>query len=250
VTKNLRVIIVKDLKDTLRTKAFYGSICLVVFVLATLAIGLGGPIEHLLGQQPVPDENILAVQSLMGTTAFMAALLLMMLFCMYINAYAVTMEKMKRSLESLLCTPLSLKHIWLGKSLATTIPGVALGLLFAFATVAGINQFFVVPILGRFVMPGPAPTVTTLVAAPLIVFGVTSLMMALQFVISNIRWINAAVIGVMFAVTYGLSPILRFGPGSWNILLVSLGVAMAVAVLTGFLSRLVSKERIILTSKG
>ena len=241
----------KDLRETLRTKAFYGSVGIVIFVLVALAAGLGGNINALIEQGTSPAEVASAIQTLMGTTAFTLSLIIMLLFCMYTNAYTLIMEKVKRSIESLLCTPLSLRQIWLGKTLAISLPSIVLGLLFTFGGIAGINHFFVVPELGHSIMPGAAPLVAILVVVPSIVFFFASLMIALQLIIANIRWISAALIGLVVAVMFGLSPpILKFGSASWSIVFISLGVAAALALVTIFLSRLVTKERIVLSSKG
>ena len=48
--KKLMVIIRKDLRETLRTKAFYVSIAIVVFVVMTLSMGLGRMIETLIDE--------------------------------------------------------------------------------------------------------------------------------------------------------------------------------------------------------
>ena len=245
------VIMKKDLRETLRTKAFYVSVGIVIFVLVAIAAGLGRNISALIEQGTSPAEVASAIQTLMGTTAFTLSLIIMLLFCMYTNAYTLIMEKVKRSIESLLCTPLSLRQIWLGKTLAISLPSIVLGLLFTFGGIAGINQFFVVPELGHFIMPGAAPLVAILVVVPSIVFFFASLMIALQLIIANIRWIGAALIGLVVAVMFGLSPpILKFGSASWSIVFISLGVAAALALVTIFLSRLVTKERIVLSSKG
>jgi ABC-2 type transport system permease protein len=243
--KKIMVIMKKDLRETFRTKAFYASIGIVIFVTVMLGWGIGGGINTL-----VEERNSSAIQALIGTTAFMLSLMLMMLFCIYINAYTLTMEKIKRSIESLLCTPLSLKQICLGKTLALFLPSVILGWLFTFGSIAGINQFFIIPELGQFIMPGAAPLVAILVVVPLVVFFLSLLVIALQLIISNIRWVNAALMGAIFAVGFGLSPVLRFGPSSWSIVLVSLGIAAILALITFLLSPRVTKERIILSSKG
>ena len=248
--KKLMVIMRKDLKETLRTKAFYVSIAIVIFILVALGMELGKIIGTLIKEGSSPAEITLTIQSLIGTTAFMLSLMLLMLFCMYINAYTVTMEKVKRSIESLLCTPLSLKQIWLGKSLAVFLPSVVLGLVFTFGGIVGINQFSIVPAVGHFVMPGVAPLVAILVIVPLIVFFLASLLIALQLIITNIRWINSALIAAIFIVGFALSPALKFGSASWNIVFISLGVAAALALVTIYLSRLITKERIMLSSKG
>lgn len=249
--KKVMVIMKKDLTETLRTKAFYGSVGIVIFVLVALAAGLGGNISALIEQGTSPAEVASAIQTLMGTTAFTLSLITMLLFCMYTNAYTLIVEKVKRSIESLLCTPLSLRQIWLGKTLAISLPSIILGLLFTFGGIAGINHFFVVPELGRFIMPGAAPLVAILVVVPFIVFFFASLMIALQLIIANVRWISAALIGLVVAVMFGLSPpILKFGSASWSIVFISLAVAAALALVTVFLARVVTKERIVLSSKG
>jgi len=249
--EKVMVIAKKDLRETLRAKAFYGSVGIVIFVMVAIVAGLGRNISALIEQGTSPAEVASAIQTLMGTTAFTLSLIIMLLFCMYTNAYTLIMEKVKRSIESLLCTPLSLREIWLGKTLAISLPSIVLGLLFTFGGIAGINQFFVVPELGHFIMPGAAPLVAILLVVPFIVFFFASLMIALQLIIANIRWISAALIGLVVAVMFGLSPpILKFGSASWSIVFISLGVAAALALVTIFLSRLVTKERIVLSSKG
>jgi len=248
--EKIMVIMKKDLRETLHTKAFYVSIGIALFVLVMLSMGLGRMSGTLIEEGSSPSEITLTIQSLIGTTTFMLSLMLMMLFCIYINAYTLTVEKIKRSIESLLCTPLSLKQIYLGKSLAVFLPSVILGLVFTFGSIVGINYFFIVPKLGHFVIPGAAPLAATLVVVPLITFFLASLMTALQLILTNIRWINAAFMGVIFAIGFGLSPILKFGPSSWNLVLLSVGIAAVLALITFLLSSRVTKERIVLSSKG
>jgi ABC-2 type transport system permease protein len=248
--KKLMVIMKKDLRETFRTKAFYVSIGMVIFVLVALSLAISGSIDALMKEDLLPAEIATALQPLIGTIAFMLSLMLMMLFCMFINAYSITIEKVKRSIESLLCTPLSLRQIWLGKTLAVFLPSVVLGLVFTFGGIAAINQFFINPSLGYFIMPGAAPLVAILVAVPLVIFFLSSLLIALQLIIANIRWINSALIAAIFIVGFALSPVLRFGPSSWSIVFVSLGVAAILALIAFLLSPRVTKERIILSSKG
>jgi len=243
--RKLMVIMKKDLRETFRTKAFYACIGIVIFVMVMLGLGMREAIGTL-----VEEGNTSAIQALLGTLAFMLSLMLMMIFCIYINAFTLTMEKIKRSIESLLCTPLSLKQICLGKTLALFLPSVILGWLFTFGVIAGINQFFIAPELGQFIMPGAAPLVAILVVVPVIFFFLCLLVIALQLIITNIRWVNAALMGTIFAVGFGLSPVLRFGPASWSIVFVSLGGTAILALITFLLSPRVTKEKIVLSSKG
>jgi len=243
--QKIMVVMKKDLRETFRTKAFYASIGIIIFVMVMLALGIGGEIGTL-----VKEGKTSVIQTLIGTTAFLISLMMMMLFCLYINAYTIIMEKIKRSLESLLCTPLSLKQICLGKTLAIFLPSLVLGWIFTFGSIVGINQVFIAPGLGRFIMPGAAPLVAILVVVPAIIFFSSSIIVDLQLIITNIRWVNAALMGTIFAVSFGLSPVLKFGPASWSIVFVSLGVAGILALIAFLLSPRVTKEGIVLSSKG
>jgi len=250
------VIMRKDLRETLSTGAFYTYMALAVVLVAVVgvrALGgvIGGQIDTLLEQGLAPAEVVSSVEPLVGTVLVMLSLQFMMLFCLAGSAHSLIMEKTKRSLESLLCTPLSLKQIHLGKSLAVFLPSLVLGLSLAFATVAGANQLFLAPKAGQSVMPGAASLVATLVAVPLILFFFVTMLVALQLIITKIQWINAVLAGLVFvtivALNYGL---FGFGFAPWSIFFASLAVAAVLALATVFLSRLVTKERIVLSSKG
>jgi ABC-2 type transport system permease protein len=235
----------KDLKETFHTKAFYVSIGLVIFVVVMLIQAIGDPLTSL-----VKEAEVTAVQALLGTFSFALSLMLMLLFCIYINAYTLMLEKMKRSLEALLCTPLSLNQIMLGKTFALFLPSVILAWLFTFASLAGINWFFITPELGKFVMPGAAPLVAIFIVVPAIFLLISLMIVELQLIITNIRWVNAVIMGAIFGVGFGLSASLQFGHSSWNVVLILLGVGAILALITKVVSWWVNKERIVLSSKG
>ncbi len=243
--KKIMVIMKKDLKETFRTRAFYVNIGTIIFMIIMLGWTMEGEIGTLVKKAEIP-----AIQVLLGTFAYMLSLMVMMLFCIYLNAYTLTMEKVKRSIESLLCTPLTTKQICIGKTLAIFLPSLILGWLLTFGCLVGINQFLIVPKVGQFIMPGVAPLVAILIAEPLIIFFLSLLVIALQLIITNIRWINSALIFLVFIVGFGLSPILGFGPGSWSIVFVSFGIAGILALIAFLLSSRITKERIVLSSKG
>ena len=156
-TKKLIIIMKKDLRETFRTKAFYINIGVVIFLMVMLGMETGKQISTLL-----EGSNISAIQFLLGTFAFMISLMVMMLFCVYINAYTLIMEKIKRSIESLLCTPLSIKQICL-EDLSPISSRIILGWLCTFGSIAGIINFYSSSIR-KFIMPGVAPVIAILVA--------------------------------------------------------------------------------------
>ncbi len=250
------VILKKDLREALRTGAFYlhaGLALVIMAVVGVRALGgvIGGEIDALIEQGLAPAEVVSAIEPLMGTTLVMLALSLMLVFCLFGTAQNLTMEKTKRSLESLLCTPLSLKQVCLAKSLAIFVPCVVFGLILAYAAVAGTKQLFLAPRAGQSVMPGAASLTAALVAVPLIFFFFVTLLVALQLIITRVQWVNAVLVGLLAAVVVPLNyGLLGSGLASQSIVFVSLAVAAVLALATVFLSRLITKERIVLTSKG
>ena len=254
--RQIMVIVRKDLREALRSGGFYFYVALALVIMAVVgvrALGgvIGGRIDALTEQGLAPAGVVSAIEPLMGTTLVMLSLQFMIIFCLFGNSHSLTMEKTKRSLESLLCTPLSLKQICLGKSLAIFLPCVVLGLLFAFATVAGADRFLLAPQIGQSVMPGAAPLVATLIAVPLIVFFLVTLLVALQLIITKIQWINGVLAGLLAAVIIALNyGLLGLGLAPSSIVFVCLSVAAALALVTVALFRLVTKERIVLSSKG
>lgn len=246
----MMVIIKKDLREMLHTKASYFSLGLALFVAIWLGTVIGKSIDSMVQKGMSSAELASTIQPLVGSTTCLLAFVLMLLFWMSMNNYAVVMEKVKHSIESLLCTPLSLKQIWLGKSLAMFVPSVVLGLVLTFGAMLAINSLFIAPEVGHFVMPGPAPLVATLVVVPLIIFFLACVMTELQFLITNIRWAGIAFIALIFGVGFGIGPNYRMGPSSWLPVLISLGVAGGLAVLVAYLSSRLTKERIVLSSKG
>lgn len=250
------VILRKDLRETLRGRAFYSysAIALVIVVVVGVrGLGgvIGGQIDALMEQGLAPAEVAIAVRPLMGTALFMLSLALTVWLCFYGNSHNLVMEKTKRSLESLLCTPLSVGQICLGKSLAVFVPCVVLGLLLAFAGVVGASQLLLAPRIGQSVMPSGPVSAATLVSVPLIAFCLASLLVAVQLVVAKAQWINgvllAALAAVIVALNYGL---MGFGLTPWSIIGVSLAVTAALALPTIYLFRLATKERIVLNSKG
>jgi len=254
--RQIMVIAGKDLKETLRTGPFYiysalAFVFAVVVGIRALGGVVGGRIDALIEEGFSPAQVVAAIEPIMGTILFMFSLVLIWWLCMYGSLYNLTMEKTKRSLESLLCTPLRLRQVCLGKSLAIFLPSVTVGLLLAFAAIAGADQLLLAPQIGRSIMPGGPLVTTTLIAVPVIAFCFVSLLVTLQLMIAKIQWVNGVLAGlvgaVMIALNYGL---FRFGLEPWSIVVVSLTVAAVLALVTIFLFRLATKERIVLSSRG
>ena len=187
---------------------------------------------------------------MINSIAVMLSFALTIFFGMYINGYAVVMEKMKRSLESLLCTPVGLRGIWLGKTLAVFAPSTILGLGVTFLGLFGMNAAVIEPKLGAFIMPDGAPLLAALVGVPAVAFPLMLLVTGAQLILSNIRWVNIVFLVLIFTVGSGLSQSLRLNSGSWSLVGVLFGIAAILALVSLLLSRYVTPERVVLSSKG
>jgi len=62
------------------------------------------------------------VQPIIGITIFTVALVVAVYYSFIINSYTLLIEKTKHSLESLLCTPLTIKQFWFGQNHVNVSP--------------------------------------------------------------------------------------------------------------------------------
>jgi ABC-type Na+ efflux pump permease subunit len=247
---SIKAIVKKDLKDTFRSRAVYLSIGMAVF----LFVMWSGDILEMAGglaEKGVPASQVTtALRPVINSIAVMFSFMLTVFFGMYINGYAIILEKTKRSLESLLCTPVGLSGIWIGKTLAVFLPSAILGLGTTFLGLFGMNAAVIEPKLGAFVMPGGAPLLAALLGVPAVAFPLMLLVTGVQLLLKNIRWVNAVFLALIFGVGLGLSQSLKLDSGSWGLVGMLLGIAAGLSLLAGLLSRLLTSERIVLSSKG
>lgn len=66
----------------------------------------------------------------------------------------------------------------------------------------------------------------------------------------GIAWLACIIWLAVDAVRHGVSPVFGAPATSWGTVYISLGVAAALALLVTYLSRRLTKERIVLSSKG
>ena len=247
---SIKAIVKKDLKDTLRSRAVYLSIGMAVFLLVIWSGDLRDMAEGLAEKGVSASQAAAALKPVINSIAVMFSFTLTIFFGMYINGYAIAMEKMKRSLESLLCTPVGLRGIWLGKTLAVFAPSAILGVAITFLGLFGMNAAVIEPKLGAFIMPDGAPLLAALVGVPAVAFPLMLLVTGVQLILSNIRWVNIVLLVLIFTVGFGLSQSLRLNSGSWSLVGVLFGIAAILALVSLLLSRYVTPERVVLSSKG
>ncbi len=241
------VFIRKDIREMLHNRAVFMMLAVAVFVIYMLSNSLSGGIGALAEQGGDIYET---AQALVSTLFLMLMFIIMLLVSLYMNAYTVLMEKTKRTIESLLCTPINLKSLWLGKTLATFLPAFGLGLLFGFGTLIVFNVTTLEEEVGRWVLPGEAALIGTIAVLPVIVFLLSSLVVMLQMMLQNVRLIQTLFTALIFGSSFGLSYTFRFSSGNWTMVWIEVGIAAVLGAVVWFLSTKMTKERIVLTSKG
>jgi len=108
------VIAGKDITETFRNKLLYFYIALF-FIIGFVYLD---NFNSLIAAQETEDP-LLSIQSGIDYLFVIMPLTLAMLACTIFSGYSIIMEKSRRSMESLLATPVTISDVWLGKSLAS-----------------------------------------------------------------------------------------------------------------------------------
>jgi ABC-2 type transport system permease protein len=154
-------------------------------------------------------------------------------------------EKREGIIETLLCTPLSLRQIWAGKVLGVTIPAYLIALLAA-ALITVIANVFSTTIL----LPSPAIllhiflVVPAFIAAAIGLLGFGHLLLGMRE--NQILNISIFVV-IFFALSLAKNVIGGGYAVSWAMVGTMLIVAVLLLALISYLTRYLSKERIVTT---
>ena len=245
--RNAWIIASKDIREAFRSRTTYLYIIVLVFVAFSIFNGLSLTLKSL-SQQAVDKAALVnAAQTALGVMISTIPLVFNMLFSSFLSNYAVVTYKTKRVLESLLATPMSLYDVWFGKSLAITMSSVLISFGLSVIALVLMNTFFVVPLVGSFVWPPVSSMITGWVLVPIISILVTLAVTLFQLILSNPRVANFAFmlifLGVFIIPTVA---VLR----SLNIEMIYLLLISGLVVLDLILSRFLTKERVVLSSKG
>jgi ABC-2 type transport system permease protein len=153
-------------------------------------------------------------------------------------------EKMNRVIETLLCSPATLRQIWFGKILAITF----------FAYIISIIASLIIAIgtgfrTQDFIVPDAAIFLHVLIVVPVFILAFTGLMGYLQLLlgIREIRILNLVVFVPVFALIYILGFSQEGNITIWLYTLIVLVVSIIVLIVFAYLTSHLSKERIITT---
>ena len=240
-------IAIKDIREAFHNKTVYLYIAILLFISFPYLESLRSSLTNLEGQGADRAAMISNAQSFLKNTISTLPLTLSMLFCTYLSAYAIVLEKAKRTLESLLATPASLRQVWIGKSLAIALPSIAVTYLAMIVMVVISNYTIIIPKLDAFIFPGFIPIITGFLVVPLVAFSVVCIVSILQLTMTNPRLANMVFMIVFFG--FYFMTVSGFS-STWDFSLIYLVILAVLVVVALGMMRFLTKERVVLSSKG
>jgi hypothetical protein len=194
---------------------------------------------------PGPDAALAAryLAMLAYGTGFIAMGMNLTIF----TANILVKEKAQRIHESILAGPVTVRGLWMAKTLALFLPGLALCELMSLATLLGLDALVMAPRLGFLASPQMAFNVFALI--PILFFPLYCLVILVGLAgnpVSGNVIANVAFSGIL---TLALNLVTRAGldMGGPGFALGNLGLAAALGILVLGLQGRMSKERVILS---
>jgi ABC-2 type transport system permease protein len=246
------VIARKDLSDVLGSWSTYLYVFVMLLASSSYLVSYLGVTSSLTRQGASQAVLLATSRTFLGSIAYVIPVLYCFFACQT-SISVVVLEKTRKTLESLMATPVTIREIWLGKSIAVAVSSTAVGLAVSVFAYLVISLAEVAPKVHQFIGPPPLAIVSGLIVVPLLVFSVVSLVTHLQLVISNARVSNfiflavfLVVLGVLLGTVYGLP---GGGLNQRYYLPIFLGLAIVVGRVSQYLSRRLTKEKVVLSSK-
>ena len=122
--REVLVIARKDLSEVLGSRSTYLYIFVMLIASSSYFVSYF-PITDTLKRQGASPETVLAVSRSFLTSI---AYIIPILYCFFASQTSISivvLEKTKRTLESLMAAPLTIREIWLAKSIAVSVSGIA-----------------------------------------------------------------------------------------------------------------------------
>ena len=243
------IIFQRDFREIRKTNTFL--IISIAFSVITIAIAV--IVSIVLSRKEWIGEKMAEpiLELIIGLIAYFLPLTVLMTFMWAFASLPIVREKVKGNITSLLATTLRPKEIWLGKSLAIFIPGYVISIISTMIVLLVVNLSVIVPATGNFLLPLPLFLVS-LILNPLLLLGL--LLFIILFSLANNPDIAFA---PSFLVGFGLMMGIPFGMAlgainlaSWSFSLWYLVGVIIVWIAIFILTRLLTKENIVLSSKG
>ena len=243
--KKIWIIARKDIGEAFRSRSTYIFILLMLVLTFSYVGSYDTHVKILIGQQAINDFS----RSFLNNLAYVLPIMYSIVVCSIFANYSVIVDKAKRNIESLMATPVSMNQIWIGKSLAVTLPSIVIGISMSILGYLIVNFGFVIPHTHRFIFPDALAIVSALIIVPILVFVIVSIVTYIQLVISNPRIANLVFTGIFLLLVFGVNIMGGMGISISYFPLMYLGVIVLCAVVSFILSRSLTKEKVLLSSK-
>ena len=239
------IIAKKDIGEAFRSRSTY------IFILVMLIVGVSyfqsynSHVSVLTNKQAITDFS----RSFLTGLAYVLPMMYSILVCSIFANYSVIVDKAKRNIESLMATPVSINQIWIGKSLAVTLPSVIIGIGVAILGYLVMNFGFVIPKTGVFIFLDFLAIVSVIIIVPILVFSIVMIVINIQLVINNPRIASLVFTGIFILLLFGVNAMGGLGLSISYFALIYLGVIVLCAGVSFILSRSLTKEKVLLSSK-
>lgn len=245
--KNIGTLINTNIKNNFNTKTviiiWYGlAILLVVAMTALFGVLLIAPELEKIS----PSKYMLDLY--LGIILFSASILGLGINLNALGFTSMIKEKSRGNIQSLLATPLKLKDIWVGKSLAIFIPGLILGELLTLITLIAVNYIYFVPTIGFLFNPWIAVTCFIVFPIMYLCFGLLVYLIGLTGKPTNANIIALVFLPLFVNIVVQLplrSNFMDFT--SWPFVLANIGITLVIAIIVIILQFRLNKEKVILS---
>ena len=247
--RRMSIVFHRDFKELRQTNAFLIIVIVftVITIIASVVVSIVLKRQEWLGEEAARPM----LELIMSLIAYFLPLFILITFIWAFASFPIIKEKVNGNIESLLATPLGPKEIWIGKSLAIFLPGFTISIVSTLIVLLAINLIAIRPATGIFFFPAPM-LLTGFLINPLLFFGL--LLFIVLFSLANNPDIAIA---PSFLVGFGLMIGIPLGVAtgavnlaSWSFCLWYMAGTVVIWAAVYCLSRLLTKEKIILSSKG
>jgi ABC-type Na+ efflux pump permease subunit len=245
----LWIIARKDLREAFRSRTTYFYIVILIFLSFTYFstyMALANQVKNSNGgHAALVQVSQFYINSLINTLPLWYAVFI----CTIFAAYSVIVDKARRNLESLMATPVSLNQIWMAKTLAVAFPSIVIALIETLLVYLVMSFAVISPTVGSVLIPDAVAIVTAVVLAPVLIFVIVAIVIYFQLVMANPRIANFAFTGIFLLLFFGGSYLSGRGQ-SQPYSLVYIAIIITGGVAAYILSRRLTKEKVVLSSKG
>jgi len=249
--KGMLVVLRNDVRDILHSKGFLIVAIIIGVLTVGMAVGVPIALNWWLATGPAWEEAKPLLELFMGLAVNYVPLIVLFACMATWATDPIAKEKAKGPIESLLATPLTARAVWIGKSLSIFLPAYVIGLSATLIVVLTMNLAAILPTTGHFVLPLPE-AFTGFLFLPLFMFALILLGIVFSLITNPVigQTIIIFVGVVMMQVVGQVGGRIWWLLASWDYALYNLAGAALLGIIAFYLSRSLSKERIILSSKG